>query len=299
MTLAQGGGGKPDTFFVPGGRIGFAKPEEVNAWANSWILLSRDHTFSVTVREILRLGPYADSSMWDKDDRSQQIDTSLSLPGFEVRRFRDLRYEPSLDHAAQSIVLRDADWIGEVDVSNGNHGKPTELPGQNARWQFVVEQVLNSIVVRPRLPVAGALAELRVGLDTTGLNPRLVGENLILSLYTPKNASEAWGANHATIRTSSLTLIPFARGDAGDRIGDEISALARGIPGSRVLESAFCKGLLLPENRIAGQTFATAIYVYGRARSTTLTAFYNEAERGPLVEALHRVFQSIELRDLP
>jgi hypothetical protein len=101
-------------YFVPGGRIGLRKPDGIDVWSNRWTLLSRDHTFSVEVRETLRVNPEYDSHRWDKDYLNQRIGTSLALDGFEVRRFRSLRYGSSPDYAEETMVLRDAHWMGEV-----------------------------------------------------------------------------------------------------------------------------------------------------------------------------------------
>lgn len=109
-------------YFVPSGRIGFKQPAEIAPWSNVWALLSTDHTFDVRITETPRLGPDSDGYLWDKDDRSELIPTDLKVPGFEIRCFRDKQYDPSIDYSAQSVVLRDGEWMGNIKVSTGNLG---------------------------------------------------------------------------------------------------------------------------------------------------------------------------------
>jgi hypothetical protein len=59
--------GDKTMYFVPGGRIGLRKPNEINVWSDSWTLLSADHTLMVDVREIIRLGAYNDEHIWATD----------------------------------------------------------------------------------------------------------------------------------------------------------------------------------------------------------------------------------------
>ena len=292
--------GESFMYFVPGGRIGFNKPQEVDVWTNRWILLSQDHTLMVQVREALRLGADHDSYLWDKDKQKQRVSTSLALDGLEVRRFRDLGYDPSPDYASESVVLRDAHWMGEVQVTTNDQGGLTMLPGgQNARWRKVMDDIQRSIVVRPRPPMAIALAELHVGLDTTGLNPRLVGEEFILSLYRPNNAMEAWGANHPTIRSAGLTLLTPGLPDEHEKVIDELFSIARQTPGSQVIAGAACRGVLQTELQIIPGFFAIKLIAFGRTRLLELSAFYESGNRGPMIDALDRVFQSLTLPDLP
>jgi hypothetical protein len=258
--------GTSSMYFVPGGRIGFKKPDEIQVWSNRWILLSRDHTFSAQVRETVRLNAEFDGYMWDKDDRAQRIPTSFAQDGFEVRRFRDLRYDPSPDYASESMVLRDAHWMGEVQVSN--HRLGLDHPGgQNARWKTTMDDILNSIVVRPQPTVADALAELRLSLDTIGLNPRLIGEELILSLYTPRNGWEArgGGANHFLIRTSALMLAPLGDTFAErEQFIEEQFAIHKETAGGRVLTSASGRGILADELKLMPGLFSTTLTAFGR-----------------------------------
>ena len=123
LALAQPTGeGNGSMYFVPGGRIGFEKPDDIDVWSNRWILLSQDHTLAVHVREDLWLGVDHGSYLWDKHERSQRVATSLALEGAEARRFRSLAYDPSPNYAAESVVVRDSDWVGEVEVTTGDHG---------------------------------------------------------------------------------------------------------------------------------------------------------------------------------
>lgn len=297
-SVAQPAGRESEIYFVPGGRIGFRKPPEIRVWSNHWILLSSDHTLMIKVQEAQRLGPSGDGHLWDKDERSRRIAPDPAPPGFEVRRFRYLGYGDSPDYASESVVLRDAEWMGEVEAGNGSHGGLTPHPaGQNRRWEAVRRQVLDSVVIRPRLAVSAALAELRAELDTEGLNPRFVGEELILSLYTPRNAAEAWGANAPTIRLKGLTLVgPFSSEDI-DAVIEEAGTAASRARGIRVLTGNHCRGVLQPELNFAPGAFSTAMRAYGRARSVELVAYYGARDRFPVLDALDRAFRSLRFLD--
>lgn len=298
MSQAQMNDSGAGAYFVPGGRIGLRKPPEIDAWSNRWTLLSKDHTLSVAIREALRLGPDHDAFMWDKDARSQRVGTSFALPGYEVRRFRDLRYGSSIDYASDAIVMRDSDWIGEVQASNSDLGSPIKrLGGQNARWQTLREQILSSIVVRPRPPISDALAELRVELDANGINPRMVGETLILSLYAPRGAVEAWGANESTIRIVGLPLTMPGLPDEREKAMNEMFSIARTMPDVKVIKSPHCRGVVSPERRIVDETFGATIEAYGRTRTVKLQAIYKGSDRAPILAAMERVFQSMRLMD--
>ena len=286
-----------DIFFVPAGRLGFKNSPQISPNVISpWRLHSGDQTFTVQVREFLRLGRYNDSTWWDKDDRSAQVEPP-SIPGFEARRFRDLRYGSSPDYASETIVLRDETWMGEVEVSTGNHGRPTQPSGgQIARWRSLMDEILGSIAVRPKREIAEALDELRVNLDTGGLNPRMVGEQLILSLYTPRNASEAWGANHSVIRIPNFTHQDIGNMSGAPDFLAELSETAKNPFYEGILASRSGHGLLSKEQKIANDAFATSIDAYGRTRHVQLTAFYNDRDRRSMLDALHRVFHSLELK---
>jgi hypothetical protein len=286
-----------DIFFVPAGRLGFKNSPQISPNVISpWRLHSGDQTFTVQVREFLRLGRYDDSIWWDKDDRSARVEPP-SIPGFEARRFRDLRYGSGPDYASETIVLRDDAWMGEVEVSTGDHGGLTKAPGgQIKRWHPLMEEILGSIAVRPRREIAEAFDDLRVNLDTGGLNPRMVGEQLILSLYTPKSAIEAWGANHSVIRIPNLTHQDIGNMSGAPDFLAELSEAAKNPFYEGILASRSGYGLLGKERKIAGDTFATSIDAYGKSRHAQLTAFYNGRDRRLMLDALHQVFHSLELK---
>lgn len=289
-----------DTTFVPGGRIGFKKPRDARVVNNSWTLLSADHTLRVDVRETIRLGAYNDASVWDKDERSSRVEPELLLPGFEVRRFRDLRYGADANYAAEAIVVRDATWMGEVDISIGDHGGLIKHPGgQVARWTPLMANLLASIQVRPPLPVAAALAELGVSLDTSGLHPRLIGNKLILSLYTPTSAIDSWASNRTHIMLDTLSLLPFAPVEDQQATNADIFATSRKIKGSSVVQGRHCIGLAFPEQALEGvpDLFFSRITAFGRRRSQDLVASYNAADRKPILRALEQAFQSLSLSE--
>jgi hypothetical protein len=295
----QNSNGGSSMYFVPGGRIGFRKPEGVDVWSNRWILPSKDHTFRVEVHETLRVSPEYDSRRWDKDSRSQRIAATLALDGFEARRFRYLASDPSPDYAKETVVLRDARWMGEVQVSNNSLGLITHPGGQNARWRGAMDAILGSIVVRPQPAIADALGELGISLDTTGLHPRMVGERLILSLDAPRNGLEALGDGYGVIRTGSLTLMPPGATTAErEQHIDEDLSISKKERGIQVLVSPSCQGIVLKESEFLPGHFATTLHAYGRTRHLKFTASYDRKNRGRTLDALHRVFQSLTLHDV-
>jgi hypothetical protein len=295
----QNSNGGSSMYFVPGGRIGFRKPEGVDVWSNRWILLSRDHTFRVEVYETLRVSPEYDSRRWDKDSRSQRIAATLALDGFEARRFRYLAYGPSPDYAEETVVLRDAHWMGEVQVGNNSLGLITHPGGQNARWRGAMDAILGSIVVRPQPAIADALGELGISLDPTGLHPRMVGDHLILSLDAPRNGLEALGDGHGVIRMGSLTLMPPGTTTAErEQHIDEDFSIWKDKRGIQVLVSPSCQGIVLKESEFLPGHFATTLYAYGRTRHLEFTASYDRKNRGRTIDALHRVFQSLTFHDV-
>lgn len=292
-------------YFVPGGRIGIRKPQEIDVWSNSCTLLSADHTLMVDVHETIRLSPQDDAHIWAKDQwgpvkQSERVATGLVLPGFEVRRFRDAGYGTDLNYAAEAMVVRDARWMGEVKVTTGNHGGLTKQPGgQVARWLPLMASVFASIQVRPQLPVADALAELGVSVDTSGLNPRLVGNKLILSLYTPTSALESWASNRSHISLDDLSVLPTAPPGDQQTANDELFAISRKTRGSSVIDGRHCKGITQSEMALTGvpDLFSTRIRAFGRKRSQELVALYGAADREPILRALHQAFQSLSLSD--
>ncbi len=295
----QNSNGGSSMYFVPGGRIGFRKPEGVDVWSNRWTLLSRDHTFRVEVHETLRVGPEYDSHRWDKDSRSQRIAATLALDGFEARRFRYLAYGPSPDYAEETVVLRDAHWMGEVQVGNNSLGLITHPGGQNARWRGTLDAILGSIVVRPQPAIADALGELGISLDTTGLHPRLIGEHLILSLDAPRNGLEALGDAHGVIRTDSLTRVSLGTTAEREQDIDEDLSIWNNERDVQVLVSPSCQGIVSKEQELRRGRLSTRLYAFGRARRVEFTASYDRKNRGRTIDALHRVFQSLTLHDVP
>ena len=288
-------------YFVPSGRVGFKRPNEIAPWSNVWALLSADHTFDVRITEMPRLDPDSDSYLWDKDDRSELIQTDIKVPGFEIRRFRDKRYDPSVDYSAQSVILRDREWMGNIEVSTGNLGSPISVPGgQIARWRAIAEGVLSSIVVRPALPVKAALDELHASLDTEGLNPRFAGEKLILSLYTPRNNLESWGANHPVIRVEGLPFIPPGlTTDDRASLASESFDIMRQDPGYQPIDDAPTRGLISPELEYIPGFFSREIQAYSKTRQVKLTAFYKAEERAVLVEAFRHAHRNFVINEWP
>jgi len=283
-------------YFVPSGRIGFKRPAEIAPWSNVWALLSTDHTFQVRITEVLRHGPYNEAYLWDKDYRSELIPTNLEVPGVDVRCFRDKRYEPSNDYSAQSIALRDSEWIGNLDVSTNNWSGSFSSPaGQIARWRTLADSILASIVVRPMLPAKAALAELFADLDIEGLNPRFIGESLILSLNP-----EGWKVEHPIIRIEGLPFIAPGR-SAEDRAAviSEIYDIARRDPSCRPIDGAQTRGLISPERESILDTFITDSEAYSKTRHVRLSAWYKAEERVALLDALRRVHQSLVMHDWP
>lgn len=294
----QNSNGGSSMYFVPGGRIGFRKPEGVDVWSNRWILLSMDHTFSVEVRETLRVSPEYDSRRWDKDNRSQRIATTLALDGFEARRFRYLAYDPDPDYAQETVVLRDAHWMGEVRVGNKSLGLIKHPDGQNARWRGAMDAILGSIMVRPQPAIADALGELGISLDATGLHPRMVGDHLILSLDAPRNGLEALGDGDGVIHTGSLTLVPLGTTAEREQFIDSYCSMFKRWADSQVLVSATGRGVLLKEHKNTFGGFLTTLHAFGRTQHMEFVASYNGKQRDRMMSALHRIFQSLTLHDV-
>jgi hypothetical protein len=70
-------------YFVPSGRVGFKRPNGIAPWSNVWALSSTDHTFDVRITQMPRLDPDSDSYLWDKDDRSELIQTDIKCQGLK------------------------------------------------------------------------------------------------------------------------------------------------------------------------------------------------------------------------
>jgi hypothetical protein len=288
------------------GRIGIKQPDEIKVVSNSWTLLSADHTLMVDVRETIRLGTDDDAYFWDRDEwdpikSTQRIEPGLSLPGFEVRRFRDLGYGADLDYVAETMVVRDATWMSEVKVTTGDHGGLTKYPGGHvARWSPLMEAVFASIQVRPQLPVADALAELGISLDTNGLNPRLIGTNLLLSLYVPASPLELWASNRPHISLDDLpSFRPPASPEEDEKFNSEIFAIARATPGAKVIQGRHCRGIQQSEVSLDAvpDLFFTRITAFSKTRQQMLNASYGAAQREPILRALDAAFQSLKLAE--
>jgi hypothetical protein len=291
-------------YFVPGGRIGFALDPNLYFWFNAWTAHSADHTLSIGVHETIRLGADHDAYLWNKDPSHARVDTGLTLAGYDVRRFRDLGFADDPDYMREAVVIRDRDWMGEVTITTGDHGGRTVHPnGQVARWSALVAKVLGSIQVRPALPVAEALTEFKVGMETTGLHPRFIGNELLLSLEAPKTALESWASNSPHIRVQDFSILPnggilTSNREAQDEL-NEIFEIDRKTRGSKVIKGRHCRGVRLPEISLSGvpDHHRTTVNVYGNTRSLKLSASYGAAQHAVLLDAMDRVFQSLEVRD--
>ena len=299
--LVHAGADDMRRYVVPSGRIAVAWPEAIAPWSNRWSLLSTDHTFRVDIREHLWFPSSGDQVLWDKDDRSQRIAAGIDVPGFQVRRFRDLRYGASPDYASEGIVLTDRDWIGEVEASSSTLGSPHSVPGgQIRRWRATLEQVLGSVTVRPRPAPDQALAELGARLDADGLHPRFVGEQLLISPVVPRNVLESWGVGLSVIRVTGLPFIAPGQTNAERaKLVDELHAIAAKMPGAQPVKAGLLRGLVSRELQFAPGHYSTEIQVFGHARMATLTAFHRADDRKALVEALHRAFAGLRLDDWP
>jgi hypothetical protein len=292
-------GNKP--YFVPAGRIGFIAPEGVETWTEASRLLSGDHGFSLDVYEQLRLGPDADDYIWEKDERSERVETSIRRDGFEIREFRDLRYGDSKDYSTRSIVLRDADWMGQVEASTQNLGLSTSPPeGQIARWRETTEAVFASITIRPQPPIERALAEVGIRLDAPHLHPRITGRNLILSLSAPRSNSEAWAANGPAIRCASVMNLAIGGDDEGweKLIQDQFEmtremARRAGVE-PHSLEGPHVRGMLSAELEFMEGRFSTTLSLFSRNRFLDFTGYYDAQSRGPILAALRSIVDRIE-----
>jgi len=288
-------------YFVPGGRIGFQRPTTIKPFTNSWHLLSPDQTMQIEVREALRIDPTWDDRMW-QPGRHVLVASGLLSPGIELRHFRSQRYGSDADYGADTHVLRDDHWIGQLTVSTSTLGSP--LPstpgGQIARWQDVSRALVASLAVRAALPAAEALAELRVSLALDGLNPRLVGNDLFLSLAPPATPFEVSGAEGSYIRLAGLSLLPLGSQDQLERDTNEAFAIYRKMTGIRFIAGSHCRGVILPESRRPSAddpTGSTGAMAFGRTRQLTLTASYHRGDRDRMLQALERVVASLSLPD--
>jgi hypothetical protein len=299
---AQGPEEADTLYFVPGGRIGFKRPSAIKAQTNSWHLLSPDQTLQVEVSEALRIDATWDGRMWEQDGRHGLV-SSRSLPGgIEHRVFRDKRFGGDADYGAETDVFRDQRWMGQVRVSTSTLGSPgLSVPGgQIARWRAVMDVLRASIMVRPAPAVLEALAEHGLGLAVEGLNPRLVGDRLILSFAPPKTPHEAAGTNGSYILIPELALLPLGSPQNLAEAKAAAFEVYRGFPGSRVVLGSQCRGVVLRETKLsdAGKsTFATTVMAFGRTRELKLTAFYGRADRDRMLQTLERLVASLSLLD--
>jgi hypothetical protein len=285
-------------YFVPGGRTGFRRPADMKPLSHSWRLLSRDQTLRIEVREALRIDATWDARMWEQDDQNALVASFDYMPGVEHRHFTDLRYQGSADYAADTLVFRDDSWIGQIKVSVSTLGSRfLSVPGgQIEHWRAVVAAWYDSIRIRPLLPVPEALAELGVRLTLDGLHPRLAGDQLILSLAPPATRLEAAGADGSYILVADLGIIALGTREDREAATNLAFDIYRKLPGGRVIEGAPCRGVVLAERK-PSDVFATTLMAFGRTRSLKLTAFYDDADRAPILQALERVFGSLSLPD--
>lgn len=290
-------------YFVPGGRIGFHQPSEIKPLGSSWRLLSADHTLQVEVREALRIDADWDDRMW-QPGHHLLVGSGFLSPGIEHRLFRDQRYGDDPDYGAQTHVFRDDRWIGQIKVSSSTLGSPalSVSGGQIGRWRNVTDELVGSLTVRETPSATEALAELRVNLELDGLNPRFVGDQLILSLAPPTTPQEASGVRGSYIALPELSLLPPGNPAELEKGVNDAFAIYAKIPGSRTVAGRHCRGVARQESRLTDgddAVLASTIMIFGRTRQLKMTAFYNDRDRGPMLEALERVASSLSLPDGP
>ena len=223
-------------------------------------------------------------------------------PGIEHRLFRDQRYGDDPDYGAQTHVFRDDRWIGQVKVSSSTLGSPAlSVPGgQIGRWRNVTDELVGSLTVRETPSASEALAELRVNLELDGLNPRLVGDQLILSLAPPTTPQEASGVRGSYIAMPELSQLPLGSPAEREKAVNDAFAIYAKIPGSRTVAGRHCRGVARRESRLTDgddAVLASTIMIFGRTRQLKMTAFYSDRDRGPMLEAFERVASSLSLPD--
>lgn len=286
LALADPGG----PYRVPGGRIGFLRPQGVVPLTNGWLLLSEDHAFQIQVREHIFVSG-ALNPMWDRDDRSVPLATP-QVAGFNARKVRDKRYEPGPDYADESIILNDGAWIGEVCVTTSTvGGSITDTAGLVARWRAAMDLVLGGVSVRKAPALATALSEFAISLDTAGLNPRLTGEQLVLSLKPPHDDREALGAGIASIVLPNLGILDYISAEANDDMLDLYRAMGTETqtPGGR--------GITAAERKRPDGMLTTIIRVFGKRRQQEMIAVYPAVDRTAALTALDRAFRSFRFTD--
>lgn len=293
-------------YFVPGGRIGVKRPYEITVNTNSWTLLSSDHSLMVDVREMICLGNDHDAHVWAKDTGGQvkqhvRIAADLVLPGYDVRRFRSTAFGRNLNYLEETLAVRDATLMGEVVVTTGDHGGLTSHPGGLvARWLPLIEKVFTSLQVRTQLSTIDALAEHGASLDTSGLNPRLIGNRLLLSLYVPATPLELWGSNRPLVTLEGLAIVsPMTKLSEQGAYMVDLFDISRKARAARVVEGAHCRGIQFAELSITGvpDLYSTRMLAFSKTRHITIDAVYGAEQRQPILRALQRVFHTLKLKD--
>jgi hypothetical protein len=287
-------------YFVPGGRIGFQCPATIKPLTSSWHLLSTDQTLQVEVREALRIDPDWDNRIW-QPGRQALLASGFLSPGIEHRHFRNQRYGNDANYGADTHALRDDHWIGQITLSTSTLGsQPLAIPGgQIARWQGVTQALLASLTVRPPLPASDALVELGIYLDLEGLNPRLVGDQLVLSLAPPTTPLDASGVTGSRISLFRLSLRSLGRLEERAQATDEAFTIYQKQPGSRIITGSRCRALVLPEKQPtdADDPFSINVMAFGATRRIELTAHYKAGERDRVMRAIERIVSSLSLPD--
>ncbi|MFO1167136.1 MAG: hypothetical protein U1E19_03310 [Rhodoblastus sp.] len=280
----------PQPYRVPGGRIGFDRPRDVAPLNNSWRLLSPDQTFSIQVIELefSRTSPF-----WVGDPRRERVATP-AMAGFEIRRWRDTRYRDSLDYSEESVSITDGSWLGYLTVSTSTLGNPVNsVPGgQIRRWRKAMDLALDSVSVRGLPPASSALAELQIQIGVAQFEPRLVGESLLLE--PPQKPY--WSARNTVgphVSVANLGQLPFSDPELIHRMYADFLKVGRR------LEGGASRGVLMPEQRIIEDDFATRLHAFGRRRHLEMTAFYTGATRSSVLAALHEAFRSLKFLDEP
>ena len=96
-----------------------------------------------------------------------------------------------------------------------------------------------------------------------------------------------------------LSQLPLGPPDEVAQATDRAFAAHREAPGNRAIAGSHCRGVVLPEKRRStdgnDQAFSTTVMAFGRTRRLELTASYGGANRGPILQALERVFLSLSL----
>lgn len=295
---------------VPGGRLGFQRPQGIAPYTNGWILQSADHTFQVRVQETLFV-PGAANPLWDKD-AGATLTSTPQFPGFSARRFKDLRFLQNLDYGHESIVVADESWVGDVTVSISNLSdqaetivaapqtagvfRPAAGPGPQgtglvARWKEAADLVLGSVTVRPGPTADVAMAEFAIRLDAAGLNPRFAGDKLILSAQAPRNILEVTGTGIAHIALPGVSNLDYIEEDANAELFEFFSMTGTEITGGA------CRGIQAAERRLADGRYTAGVRAFGKRRQQEITAIYPVAERAATLDALSRTFRSLRFLD--